>query len=139
MTTWQILILVGCVLVMDTVIVGAVLAATGAQWKRFATYFPERPVLAGAQRRTWQTVRLGVWNWGWSFTISVDAQCVHLTPGPRIGKLMGGCTASIPVEALGQTETGAGGAAKPRRRSGRIKLKLAGRSIELPSWVMPGV
>ncbi len=136
MTTGQILILVGCILVVDTVIVGAVLAAGGAQWKGFAAYFPARPVLEGAQRRTWQTVRLGVWNWGWSFTICVDAQCIHLTPGPRIGKLMGNSTASIPVEALGQV---AGLAERGRGRFARVKLKLAGQSIELPGWVLTGV
>ena len=136
MTTLQFFILIGNIVLVNTVVVGTLMAMAGRQWKQFAVLFPPMPELVKAHRRTWQTVKLGWFSWGLSFQITVDAAHVHLTPGPRIGKLMGNRTASIPLAAFAQATDVA---ARPRSRFGRFRLKLGGQTVELPDWIAVGI
>jgi hypothetical protein len=139
MNAVQIILLVGVILLADTMIIGAMLAVGGSTWRGFARYFPEQAELAGAERKTWQTIRLGCFNWGGCFEISIDSEHVHLRPGARIGRFIGRSVASIPLAAFGQLKSGAGDDSRRARRSDSRELRLAGQRVLLPRWVFDAV
>ncbi len=77
MTWWLLIAIAGAVTVMDVVIVWAIVH-TG--WRSWPQEFPARPPRPDAVSRRFQSLRLGIMNFGFSFTVVVDEAHLHLRP-----------------------------------------------------------
>ncbi|MEN0021566.1 MAG: hypothetical protein AAF747_11880 [Planctomycetota bacterium] len=126
MTPLQITGLVCVFLAVDAVVVFAVVKyGVREPFAKLAAKYPPTEPAHDAESRRRQGISYGLANLGWSFTISVDAEFVHLEPN-KLARLFGGRAVSLPRGAL-------------QRRSGGVMLTPyridIGEEIYLPKWV----
>lgn len=122
-TTLTILILVFfCV---DAIVVYAIFSIAAGELRTLATRFPSVPVKPGAERRTFQSFRLDLFNFGWSIHATLDATHLHLQPA-WLFRRFGAGACSIPREQLKAA----------RRTLTGAKVELRGTTLHGPRWCL---
>lgn len=128
MTPLNITIAVVIFVVMDLIIIGTVFNLAAGSARAIGEKFPAKPVRPDAVRREFQSVSVGMGNWGGSYHLSVDEQHLHMEPAWLMRKL-GVRMASVPWADVRRTKS-----ALPRR--GRGEATIAGETVRLPVWAL---
>lgn len=128
MTTGQAIALVCMFLAVDLVVVGAVVAWAATTVREFAAAFPARAAGAGAVSRRWQGISIGMMNFGWSFTLTADEECLHFEP-VWVLRRAGVARASVPWGAMTRTT-------KPGWRWW-VGVRAGSFELKLPRWCEP--
>lgn len=127
MTTGQILLLVGVLLFFDLIVVGAVFGLSAQIWNglgKGCTFVEPRP---GSVRKDFQSLRIGMFNYGGCVHIAVDEDYLHLYPA-RVVRVSGGRALSIPWDRV-QAD-----ASRPERRMWPARIN--GQKVLAPGWAM---
>ncbi len=122
MTWWQLIAIVGAVTVLDVAIVWAIVHLG---WRAWPQEFPARPLRPDAVSRRFQSLRLDIVNFGFSFTVVVDEAHLHLQPA-KLMRWVGARPASIPWESI-----------TIQKRSPRwITAHIGRHTIKGPAWCL---
>lgn len=98
MSGWVIaVIIMGVMLPVDFLVLRTLV---GGAFDGIAKKYPAQPVLAGAVRREFQSISIGLSNMGGCVHMSVDERCWHIEPARFVRWLGGRSTISIPWEAI---------------------------------------
>lgn len=128
MTPLNITIAVVIFVVMDLIIIGAVFSVAAGSARTIAEKFPAKAVRPDAVRREFQSVAIGMGNWGGSYHLAVDEQHLHMEPAWLMRKLRVR-TASVPWDQVKRAR-----GTLPRR--GRGIATIGGETVRLPVWAL---
>jgi hypothetical protein len=118
-------ILIGVFFVLDAIIVGCVLHLAAGELKSFVRHFPPVEPQPGHESRSFQTIALDTFNFGWCFHIASDRDHVHLRPTWFLRRF-GVTPCSIPRAAL----------ANPRRTFRGASVTVRGHTVRGPRWCL---
>lgn len=127
MTTPQVLLLVGIFALVDLVVVGAVFQMAAHYWNELGKgcdYVQPRP---GSVRKDFQSMKIGVFNYGSCLHIAVDENHLHLYPA-KIIRWVGGRSFSIPWDKVEPD------ASRPQRRLWPARVN--GQKVLAPAWAL---
>lgn len=128
MTPLNITIAVVIFVVMDLVIIGAVFSVAAGSARTLAEKFPAKAVRPDAVRREFQSVSVGMGNWGNGYHLIVDEQHLHLEPAWLMRKLR------VRMASVPWAEVRRARAPLPRR--GRGIATIGGETVRLPVWAL---
>lgn len=123
MPPWAIIAgVVALITLMDVVVVYALVSAG---WAELVQDFAAAEPQPGAVRRDFQTVKAGMYNFGWSVHIAVDERHLHFYPSAVV-RWCGGKPASIPWERIQLVEPG-------KRLT---KVRIGKNTVVGPTWCL---
>jgi len=120
MTGGQIALLVGLILLIDSVVVGSIFYAVSQTMRDLSSKFPPMEPLPDSVRRRFQSFKIGLINLGWCVHVAVDERYLHLTP-TRLARWFGVRAMSVPWEAIEVVGKAAFGSS--------IRVRIAGEEI----------
>jgi len=124
MPGWSVALLITGFVLLDLIIVSAVLRILRNAWRAFANKHPPVTPLLVEERRTRQSIALGMFNLGMCFTIERDALYVHLQPN-AFGRLAGVTAVSLPFAEMRGFR---------KLIFGMCEVKLGKDPISVPRW-----
>jgi hypothetical protein len=127
MTGGQIALLVGFLLLIDLMVVGAIFYAVSQAVRDLASKFPPAEPRPEAVRRRYQSFKVGLVNLGWCIHVAVDERSLHLTPA-RVARWFGMRAMTVPwesIEYLGKAAIGSS-----------VRVRIAGEEIHGPAWCL---
>lgn len=120
-------IAVALVVAVDLVVVPLIIrAVVQGSWGDLEKKFPARPPAADAVRRQFQSVRIGMSNFGGCAHIAVDRDCLHLLPA-RFIRWFGAGPISVPWDRLEDPSPA---------RSGVVTARLGATKLTAPAWAV---
>jgi hypothetical protein len=125
MPSVETLVIVSLVIAVDVVVFYALRVWMLSVFESLVKRFPARPVEHGALTRRFQSLRLGVTSFGFSFEIALDETNAHFTPH-RLARWFGAQRFSVPREVLAAAKKGIGGYSS---------VKLVDWRLLAPNWV----
>lgn len=125
MSSGNLAILVGVFFVLDAIIVGCVLHLEAGELKSFARHVPPVEPQTGYESRSFQTIALDMFNFGWCFHIASDRDHVHLRPAWFLRRF-GATPFSIPRAAL----------TNPRRTLRGVRVTVRGHTVRGSRWCL---
>jgi hypothetical protein len=99
MPSAETLLIVSLVIAVDVVVFYALRVWMRGVFESLVKRFPARPVEHGALTKRFQSLRLGVTSFGFSFEIALDETHAHFSPH-RLGRWFGAQRFSVPREVL---------------------------------------
>lgn len=132
MQFWHIMLLVGFMLMMDMIVVGAILnVAVQTLFEPLSKRFPPQEMMADVVEKPFQTVKVGIMNFGMSVHFGVDDKHVHVVPA-KLLRWCGGKPSSVPLSEV-SVDASAG---VDRCRAGKlVDGVIAGIALQAPAWV----
>jgi hypothetical protein len=127
MTGGQIALLVGLILLIDLMVVGAICYAVSQTMRDISSKFPPSDPRPDAVRRRFQSFKFGLVNLGWCVHVAVDDRHLHLSP-TRLARWLGMRAMSVPweaIEVVGKATIGSS-----------IRVRIAGEEILGPAWCL---
>lgn len=132
MTTWQIIGLVGLLIAIDLVVVGAVIAAVSQPLKALAQRYPACAPAPGAVWKEFQSARVGSGNWGGCVHVGVDAAYLHLRPS-WFARRFGMQAVSLPWDDV---KLDAGQERFKDRQRRLVRARIGDVDFAAPAWAM---
>lgn len=81
MTPAAIIMIVVIVVAMDAIIITALFSSLrSSMWGPLASAYPGLPTAPDGIRREFQSIKIGLFNLGWSVHLAVDDHCLHIEP-----------------------------------------------------------
>jgi hypothetical protein len=127
MTVPQVLLLVGMIVLVDVVIVSAVFKFSASIWNSLGKNCGSVEPSPGAVRKDFQSIKVGVFNFGACAHIAVDEDHLHMYPA-WIVRASGGHAFSIPWSLVVPD------ASHPARRTWPARIN--GQRVQAPAWAM---
>lgn len=127
MTGGQIALLVGTILLVDLMVVGALFHALSQTMRDFSARFPGVEPLPHAERRSFQSFAFGMINLGGSVHVAVDDRFLHLKP-TRVARWFGMKPMSVPwdhIQILGKTTFGK-----------KLRVRMGTEEVVGPAWCL---
>ena len=122
-------VFIGIFLVIDFVVVGSIVAGlVHFIWNPIAQKHPAVTPATDAERRNFQSFKIGLFNLGYAIHVTVDVDHLHLDP-VKFGRKLGMRSASIPWDAIEYLG--------PLRTSSKYaKIKLGTETWTGPRWCL---
>lgn len=136
MQFWHIMLLIGFMLMMDMIVVGAILnVAVQSFFEPLSKRFPPKEMMADAVEKSFQTVKVGIMNFGMSVHFGVDDKHLHVVPA-KLLRWCGGKPSSVPLPEVSFK--------KPAKvndsRAGKlVEGRIGGIELMAPAWVFQEV
>jgi len=127
MTTAQVLLIVGVFVIVDLVVVFAAFRLCAIIWNALGKGCDFVQPGPDAVRKDFQSMKIGMFNYGGCLHIAVDEDYLHLYPA-WIVRTNGGRSFSVPWERV-QAD-----ASHPKRRVWRGRIN--GQKVLAPAWAM---
>lgn len=127
MTTAQVLLLVGVILLVDLVVVSAVFQFSAQIFNSLGKGCELVEPRAGGVRRDFQTIKVGMFNYGACVHIGVDEDHLHLYPASVV-RWGGGRAFSVPWDRVEAD------ASRPHRRTWPARIN--GQKVHAPAWAL---
>lgn len=132
MKFWNIMLLVGIMMIMDCIVIGALLnASVQALFEPMSKRFPPKEMKGGAIEKSFQSLKVGMLNYGFSVHLGVDDAHLHVVP-VRIFRWCGAKPSSVP---LGEVIVKDGGSLEKHQEGKLIDGKIGGIELKAPAWV----
>jgi hypothetical protein len=104
---WIIFLALSPIIIFDAILVLVILPRwIRSMWKPIADRFPPVEPQPDAIRRSFQSFKIGIMNFGWSMHVAADSRHLHLYP-VLIMRMFGTTPVSIPWDQLHPTRKGA--------------------------------
>lgn len=137
MTTWQIVLMVLVIVLVDGVLIVSLFAMARGSLKELSKTFPGVAVLEGEGRtdgkgvegsggKRFCSIRVGMMKLGSCVHITVDRDHLHLEP-TRLARWMGLSRVSVPWGRMKVTG----------RRWGQVSFSAGGVDLSVPDWAVP--
>ena len=136
MQFWHIMLLIGFMLMMDMIVVGAILnVAVQTLFEPLSKRFPPQEMIADVAEKSFQTVKVGIMNFGMSVHFGVDNKHVHIVPA-KLLRWCGGKPSSVPLSEVSFKEPSL--VSSPR--AGKlVEGRIGGIEMMAPAWVFQEV
>lgn len=118
---------------MDLMIVGGVLYAAARMWKQVESAWPPQPITSPSYGKRWQSLSMGVFNFGLMWNMIADEGHIHLTPHGPFSRLVRLTKVSIPRAAV--NEFTARHAPRPDGTYRYVEVRTGHTTVRLPGWV----
>jgi len=105
MPSTHVLLIVGLFLVIDSMVLGAIIAMVRQKFKLLVAKYPPQPSRPGSVTRRFQSIALDSFNFGWCVHLTVDDAFMHIVP-TRFARFFGGAPLSIPWDAISISKRG---------------------------------
>lgn len=133
MTTWQIVLLVLVILLVDGVVIVSLFSMARGPLTELSRAFPGVAVVdgegvdgGGSGGKRFCSIRVGMMNLGSCVHITVDRDHLHLEP-TRLARWLGLSRVSIPWGRMKVTG----------RRWGQVSFSVGGVDVSVPGWAVP--
>ncbi len=137
MKFWHIMLIVGFMTVMDFMIVGAILhLAVQTLFEPLSKRFPPKQMREDAVEKSFQSMKVGMMNFGMSVHVGVDDQHVHIVPA-KIFRWCGAKASSVPMSEVSVKATSVDAAGC--RANKLIEGVIGGIGLRAPAWVFQEV
>lgn len=123
MSFGTIILIIGLFLIIDAAVVGAIMHSAASTLNTLADPHPARPPAPSARRKNFQSLSIGVYNFGGCVHLAIDRFGIHLFPA-LLPRLAGARPASIPWSEVQITSRG-------KRQS---TIRVGSNEFTGPTW-----
>lgn len=130
----HIMLIVGIMMVMDFIVVGALLhASVQALFEPLSKKFPPKEMKEGVIEKSFQSLKVGIMNYGLSVHLGVDDEHVHVVPA-LIFRWCGAKPSSVPISEVSTHKQLEG-----LRDSKLVEGNVGGIQMSAPAWLFRAV